>query len=197
MKYRKYKSLIKLGATSIIALGVITSCASTGDRSPDSEMDRETRREMIDGREPASMRGDFTWLNEVEDDFGRIADETSSRAVASQNKQEVLMKRKDWAFSYLPKTNHFYVNLQGVAYKMIQTNINDGERFAFAAEGQPENPLTFSVAKGEGRKVASGTNCVTEISYWNKRSKSYVTDKIDVAGKECERVLSLLKDYVP
>lgn len=196
MQYRKYKSLIKLGAISIIALNLF-SCASTGERSPDSVMDSDTKREMIDGREPASMRGDFTWLNEVEDDFGRIADETSSRAVASQNKQEVLMKQKDWAFSYLPKTNHFYVNLQGVAYKMIQTNINDGERFAFAAEGQPENPLTFSVAKGEGRNVASSANCVTEISYWNKRSKSYVTDKKDITGKECERVLSLLKDYVP
>jgi hypothetical protein len=196
MKYRKYKSLIKLGVIGIIAVGFF-SCASTGNRTPDSEEDRDFKREMIDGREPASLRGDFSWLNEVEDDFGRIADETSNRAVASQNKQEILLKQKDWVFSYLPKTNHFYVNLQGITYKMIQTNINDGERFAFAAEGQSENPLTFSVSTGEGRKVASGGSCVTEISYWSKKAKAYVTDKKDIAGKNCERMISLLKDYVP
>lgn len=199
MKYRKYTSLIKLGAIILSALG-LAACASTGSRHLDSVTDEE-RDERIqnkyDGREPASMQGDFTWLNAVEDDFGRIAAETSNRAVASQNKREVLMKQKDWSLSFLPKTNHFYVDLQGVTYKMVQTTINDGERFAFAAEGQAENPLTLSVAKGEGRKVASGAVCDTEISYWHKQSKAYISDRKSVDGKPCERLLSLLKDYVP
>ncbi|MGZ3704091.1 MAG: hypothetical protein ACXWP1_01060 [Bdellovibrionota bacterium] len=151
----------------------------------------------FDGREPSSMKGDFTWLNDVEDEFGRVAAETSSRAVASQNKHEVLMKQKEWAFSYLPKTNHFYVDLQGTQYQMVQTKIDDGERFAFAAEGQADNPLTFAVTKGEGRNVASGDTCTTEISYWSKSAKSYVTEHKALTGKSCARMLGLLKDYVP
>jgi len=200
MKYRKYVSLIKTGAIVITALS-LGACASSGRsiNSVDEEEAREHIRHKFDGREPASLQGNFTWLNEVEDDFSRIAAETSNRAVASQNKHEVLLKQKEWKFSFLPKTNHFYVDLQGVTYKMIQTTINDGERFAFAAEGQAENPLTLAVSRGEGRSVASGAaaDCSTEISYWNKRSKAYVTESRMVTGKSCERMLSLLKDYVP
>ena len=81
---------------------------------------------------------------------------------------------------------------------MMQTTINDGERFAFAAEGQAENPLTLAVTRGEGRQVASDASvCETEISYWNKKSKSYVTDRQSLTGKSCDRLISLLKDYVP
>ena len=145
------------------------------------------------------MKGDFTWVNEVEDEFGRVAAETSSRAVASQNKHDVLMKQKEWAFSYLPRTNHFYVDVQGTQYQMVQTKIGDGERFAFAAEGQAENPVTFSVTKGEGRNVASsgGDACTTEISFWSKTAKSYVTERKPVTGTACAHMLALLKDYVP
>lgn len=200
MGYRKYVSKIKSGAIIIMALG-FAACASTGDRSPDSvyESDEEgesVREHEYDGREPASLHGDFTWLNEVEDDFSRIAAETSNRAVASESQHEVLLKRKGWSFSYLPKTNHFYVSLQGSSFKMVQTRINDGERFAFAAEGQSENPVTFSVAKASGREVASAV-CDTEISYWNNKSKSYVTDKVQLNGKSCNNLISKLKDYVP
>jgi len=198
MGYRKYVSKIKSGAIIIMALGFV-ACASTGDRSPDSVYESDEEGESVreyDGREPASLHGDFTWLNEVEDDFSRIAAETSNRAVASENQHEVLLQRKGWTFSYLPKTNHFYVKLQGSSFKMVQTRINDGERFAFAAEGQSENPVTFSVAKATGRRVAS-TVCDTEISYWNKKSKSYVTDKVQLNGKSCSNLITKLKDYVP
>jgi hypothetical protein len=201
MKYRKYILLIKKGAIVLMALG-LAACASTGNRHPDSVNGDQEDQDVLhqhdyDGREPASMRGDFTWLDEVEDNFSRIAAETSNRAVASQSKQEVLLKQKDWKFGYQPKSNHFYVDLQGVSYKMVQTTINDGERFAFAAEGQAENPLTLAVSQGEGRNVASGTVCETEISYWNRKTKSYVTEHKEVSGHPCERLLGLLKDYVP
>jgi hypothetical protein len=209
MKYRKYYRQIEIKAVFILALG-LSACASTpqGDengkiRQPDSVQTDEDGGSAhrvpsrFDGREPAGMKGDFTWLNEVEDDFGRIAAETSSRAVASQNKFEVLMKQKEWSFSFQPKTNHFYVDLQGTQYRMVQTRIDDGERFAFAAEGQAENPLTFAVTKGEGRQVASEDVCTTEISYWSKSAKSYVTERKALQGKNCVRMLGLLKDYVP
>lgn len=198
MKYRKYISKIKSGAIIGLVFAV-TACASV-DRNPSSEDDVDTAKEeeQYDGREPASLHGDFTWLNEVEDDFSRIAAETSNRAVASQSKPEVLMKKKDWHFGYVPKTNQFYVEVQGLSYKMIQTRINDGERYAFAAEGQSENPLTLSIIKAPGREVASeGEVCEAEISYWNKKTKSYVSDNEQLKGKACEHMLSLLKDYVP
>jgi hypothetical protein len=193
-----YKSLIKNGAMIAIALA-ISACASTGDRNPDStqEEDVEFQHEKYDGREPRALQGDFTWLNEVEDEFGRISSRTSSRTVASQTKQEVLMKNNDWAFGFMPKGNHFFVEAQGASYKMVQARISDGERFAFAAEGLGENPVIFSVARGEGRNVASGTVCDTEISFWNKRTNRYVTERRSVGGERCARMLSVLKDYVP
>ena len=203
MKYRKYCKQIKIGAMFILALGM-SACATTNnenmDREPASvktEEEKGDRPGKFDGREPASMKGDFTWLNEVEADFGRIAADTSKRAIANQSKHEVLLKQKDWNFSFLPRTNHFYVEVNGMQYQMVQTKIDDGERFAFAAEGQAENPLTFAVTKGEGRNVASGKSCDAEISYWSKRSKSYVTERKSLNGKSCERMLTLLKDYVP
>lgn len=210
MKYRMYCKSIKIGSVIIAALS-ISACATTknSERQQASvqadETDGGEKAASYDGREPSSMKGDFTWLNEVEDEFGRVAAETSSRAVASQNKQEVLMKQKEWAFSFLPKTNHFSVELQGTQYQMVQTKIDDGERFAFAAEHQTENPLTFAITKGEGRNVASGDgskgasgdSCATEISYWSKNAKSYVTERKNVTGKACSRMLQLLKDYVP
>lgn len=207
MKYRMYSSQITIGITFLIALG-LSGCAYTpskqqADRKPDSmhseePVEKENRvPARFDGREPASMKGDFTWLNEVESEFGRVAAEASSRVVASQNKHEMLMKQKDWAFSYLPKTNHFYVNLQGVQYQMVQTKIDDGERFSFAAIGQQENPVTFAVGKSSGRNVASGESCTTEISYWSKKTNSYVTDHKSLSGKACLRMMGLLKEYVP
>jgi hypothetical protein len=203
MKYRKYTAIV--GASLVVLMGVaLSGCASSGGRSIDSVSEEETqeqrRIDRLDGREPQSLQGNFTWLNEVEDDFGRIAAETSNRAVASQNKQEVLLKGGGWTFSFLPKANHFYISLQGVNYRMVQTKIDEGERFAFAAEGQSENPLTFSVARSsEVRGVASQSSggCETELSYWNKSKKSYVNDKKPVVGAPCERMLTLLKDYVP
>jgi hypothetical protein len=201
MKYRMYVKSIKIGSVIIAALS-ISACATTtkSSRQPQTVQADETDAQQtaaFDGREPSSMKGDFTWLNDVEDEFGRVAAETSSRAVASQNKPEVLMKQKEWSFSFQPKTNHFYVELQGTPYSMVQTKLDDGGRFAFAAEGQAENPLTFAVTKGEGRSVASGDSCTTEISYWSKSAKSYVTERKTVAGKSCARMLGLLKDYVP
>lgn len=199
MTYRKYISKVSIGASIAILALALMSCATTprGSASEDSETTDAKKEKEYDGREPASMKGEFTWLDEVGDNFGKIAAETSNRAVASESKHRVLLKEKNWVFSYLPKTNHFYVDIQGVSYQMAQTTLNDGERFAFAAEGQAENPVTFSVHKGEGRGTASGTSCSTEISYWNKKSKSYVTNSKNVNGKSCERLISVLKDYVP
>lgn len=196
MKYRKYLSKVSIGATIAILSLSFMSCASTTSSTNTAE-EAETKKEEYDGREPASLRGEFTWLDEVGDNFGKIAAETSNRAVASQSKHEFLMKKPNWSFSYLPKTNHFYVDVQGVSYQMIQTKINDGERYAFAAEGQAENPLTISVVKNEGRSTASGAVCESEISYWSKKSKSYVNETNVVKGKACERMLTLLKDYIP
>ncbi len=200
MKYRKYIAKQNIVFTILIASSLV-ACASKNQVANNAQnQEGSDRVNRFDGREPSSMKGDITWLNEVESDFGRIAAETSHRAVASQNQKEVLLKQKEWSFSFLPKTNHFYVDLQGTQYQMVQTKIDDGERFAFAAEGQSENPLTFSVTKGEGRSLSSsGANdrCTAEISYWNKRSKSYVSERKELSGKPCERLLGLLKDYVP
>ena len=208
MKYRMYSRQIKNGIFLLLAIG-LSACANTpykdangNERQPSSVQTEEDgnakeRPNRFDGREPSSMKGDFTWLNEVESEFGRVAAETSSRAVASQNKHEILVKEKDWVFSYLPKTNHFYLEVQGTQYQMVQTKIEGSEHFSFAAQGQSENPVTLAVNRGEGRSVASGDQCSAEISFWSKKAKSYKTERKAMKGKSCKRMLGLLKDYVP
>lgn len=203
MSYRTYSKQVKNSAAVLLIFG-LCACASSStkqdgqDTTATASAGNTTNNSSdYDGREPSSMKGDVGWLNDVENDFGRIAAETSTRAVASENQHEVLLKYKEWSFSYLPKTNHFYVDIQGAEYQMVQTKIDEGERFAFAAEGQSENPLTFAVTKGEGRAVASGDSCSVEISYWSKKSKSYVTENKELEGKNCEHLMGRLKDYVP
>ena len=196
--YRKYQKSILLGA---IIIGAITlgACASTGGRAPDSVEDEKGSTERrFDGREPASLRGDFTWLNEVGEDFDRIASETSSRAVASDNR-ETLVQKGNWRFSYLAKSNNFYVTLNGETYKMVQTSIGDGESYAFAAEGQADNPVTLTFVPVSGRKVASSgaSVCNAELAYWSGKTKSYVKENHKVVGKSCNKLIGKLREYIP
>lgn len=196
MKYRKYISIKNGAILGIILLAV--GCASMDEgRSIDSTSNEDEEHMRYDGREPASARGDFGWLNQVEDDFGRIASETSSRAIASQNKREVLATSKKWAFSYLPKSNNFYLELNGATYKMIQTKINEGERFAFAAEGQSENPVVIAFTKGSERNPASETACRGEISYWSISKRAYISEDQTLSRENCNQLWTALREYVP
>ena len=204
MEYRKYINLVQ-GVIVFAALG-FAACSSTGtvNRSPDSinqEQDQDEidlrRQYQMDGREPASAKGDFTWLDEVEEDFGKIADETSSRTVASAGGKEVILKQNNWALQYAPSSNQFFVSVDGSAYRMVQTDIGDGDSFAFAAEGQAENPVTLNVSRiHEGRVIASLT-CRAELSYWNKGERAYNKDRAVIQGKNCEHLIERLKEFVP
>ncbi len=200
MQYRKYKSAILVGAIIIVAQGLFACASTPGNRQPSSienNSEDEIQQHRYDGREPASMHGGFTWLDDVGDNFSRIAADTSNRAVASENDKEVLIKQKNWNFSYLPKTNHFYVGLHGETYSMVQTSIGDGKSYAFAAEGQADNPVTLSLIRSEGRQVASGIQCDAQLSYWNAKTHSYTKDVHQVHGEACEHLINKLKDYVP
>lgn len=194
MQYRKYKIAILVGLCLISAQGLLACKQASVERKPDSITKPD---EGNDGREPASMQGVVNWLDDVGDKFNRIASDTSNRAVASENEKEMLIQQKNWSFSYLPKTNHFYIGLQGEVYSMVQTSFGDGESYAFAAEGQAENPVTLSVIPSKGREVASGSACNTEISYWNAQAHRYVKDSEHLSGKACARLMKKLKDYVP
>ncbi len=206
MRYRKYLKLVQ-GVTiiSFAALG-FAACSSTGvvERSPDSINQEnqnndadEHRSYRLDGREPAGLSGSATWLNDVEEDFGRIADETSSRTVASSKGSEVLLKKSNWTLQFVPANNQFVVSIDRSSYRMVQTNIGDGDSFAFAAEGQSENPITLNVNRiNEGRVVAS-LRCRAELSFWDKKSHSYTKDRVETEGKACENLMVRLKEYVP
>ncbi len=190
MKNRKFK----LAILSIIVSISVAACTSTGARKP-SSVDGGMEHQI--GREPASMRGNFTWLDQVEDDFGRIASETSNRTVASEQEHQTYIKQKKWSFSYSEKTNSFFVKIGDQNYKMIQSSIGDGESYAFAAEGQTENPVTLSVIQKTGREVASGSTCQAELNYWNADSRVYMKEQARLQGKSCNKLVSRLKDYVP
>lgn len=200
MTYRKYNFAI-LG---IITTLILSACATTGAREPSSINDEEentrgviNRPEHQHGREPAAMKGNFQWLDQVEEDFGRIASETSHRTVASEQSKETYIKQKAWNLSFSEKTNSFYVNFGEQNYKLVQTSIGDGESYAFAAEGQTENPVTLSVIHKMGRNVASGGDCQAELSYWSAQKHAYVKEQTELQGAGCARLVQKLKDYVP
>ncbi|NUM89057.1 MAG: hypothetical protein HUU37_07630 [Bdellovibrionales bacterium] len=204
MAYRKYQKMITAGALVLSAL-FITGCAGA-ERKPGSlEKDEDKKAEeaerriyRYDGREPASARsGDITWLNEVEEDFGRIAAETSSRTVASNKNREVLVAHKRWTFQYAAGSNQFFVNMGGSTWRMVQTNVGDSDLFSFAAEGQADNPVTFSVGRVKEGRVPASVACEAELQFWNKGDRAYQKDRAEVRGDGCEKLLSRLKSYVP
>lgn len=193
MQYRKYKSPI---ISIILAFG-LAACASTGtnQRTPASEEERQG----IDGHEPKETKDNpkFAWLNKVEEDFGRIASETSSRTVASEKRKQLLLQNNGWVFYFQPNSNQFFVELQGRTYKMVQTSLGDGESYAFAAEGQTENPVTLSLLREQGRRIASGQSCNAELAYWNQKQRTYTKDNARVDGKSCAQLIQKLKEYIP
>lgn len=191
MKYRKYamKSRIIAVITGILLAG----CAATQpveNRGPAAADDAANR-------EPASMTGNYEWLNEVQDDFSRIADETSSRSLAS-GKPSVLIKHGRWTFNYLPANNQFSLKLDGASYGLIQTNLDDENMFSFSAEGQTETPITLTIALNDGRNVASAVSaCEVELSFWDKKIKRYSKDVANISGSHCDKMLAQLRSYVP
>jgi hypothetical protein len=207
MGYRKYLKLVQGVTVTILFAAGFAACSSTGvvQRSPDSinednkSEEGNGREYRLDGREPAgaSNRGDVGWLNEVEDDFGRIADETSSRTVASSKGNETLLKKGSWALQYAPSNNQFIVAVDGASYRMVQTSIGDGESFAFTAEGQAENPVTLNVSKVNEVRAVASLRCRAEVSYWNKQTHAYNKDRVETQGKACENLIVRLKEYVP
>lgn len=204
MEYRKYQKMITAGAFVLSAL-IITGCAGAERKPVSVDNNGDTKAEEMekriyryDGREPASSKsGDITWLNEVEEDFGRIASETSSRTVASNKNREVLVAHKQWSFQYASGSNQFFMNLGGNTYRMVQTNVGDSDLFSFAAEGQAENPMTFSVGRMKEGRVPASVSCEAELQFWNKSTRAYQKDRTEVRGSGCESLISRLKNYIP
>lgn len=200
MKYRKYIPNTIIIISAIVLSGLIAGCSTVEGREPASVQDQNetTRKSRIDGEEPHSMQGDIGWLNEVEERYQRISAEAANRGIASAGKAETLIKQKNWTFTYQPKTNNFFMALKGETFKMVQTQLNDGERYAFAAETTGDKPATITVSKNGDRNIASNESvCDAEISYWNKKSSSYTVDRSTIKGKTCSKLLAKLKDYVP
>lgn len=168
----------------------------------DSARDPAAAAIETEGREPASMVGNQDWLNEVQDDFSRIADETSSRSVASR-KPDILIERERWAFQFTPASNRYNLRLDGVSYQMVQTNFDDQDIFSFAAEGQTESPITLTFARNEGRQFASveaanqASACSVELSFWDSKNKKHKKDEANIQGERCDRVVDQLRSYVP
>ena len=192
MMYRKYamKNPIIAVITSALLVGCASMPPTESGRDPASEAEAETR-------EPASMVGNHEWLNEVQDDFSRIADETSSRSVASR-RPDVLVARNRWSFNYLPANNQFSLKLDGANYGMVQTSLDDQDMFSFAAEGQTETPITLTVARNDGREVAEvASACAVELSFWDTKNKLYQKDMANIRGERCAKVIEQLRSYVP
>lgn len=196
-----YKMYFNRSITTVLfSLAILSGCATT--KPSGAERDPAAAERETEGREPASMVGNQEWLNEVQDDFSRIADETSSRSVASR-KPDILVERSRWAFQYVPANNRFNLRLDGATYPMIQTSLDDQDLFSFAAEGQTETPITLTFSRNEGRQYASleaagaASACSVELSFWDGKNKKYQKDEANIQGERCDRVVEQLRSYVP
>lgn len=220
MKYRKYKNMqIQLFTITLAAAFFFTGCASM-QQSPggqfvcedcliikedlEAKVGEESRSlaaaatDVMD-REPASMVGNFAWLNSVQSDFDRIASETSQRSLANAE-PSVLVERKRWSFRFFPDQNRFGLVLDGSSYSMVQTKFEDNGLYAFAAADQSADPITLSVSQKLGEFAAGGEtagNCVFELSYWDKRERSYSRDIASVRGNRCAEIINQLRSFVP
>jgi hypothetical protein len=187
--YRKYKLVLASGILAI-SLGIV-GCAGSGVRSPNSV-------EQYDGNEPREhvKRIDLGWLNDVEQDFGTVAARSSSRSLASQDK-EVLFKHSDRSFFYQKTSNQFFLQIDGLTYRMAQSTLGDGGNYSFAAEGASENPPSVSIKGATSRGLASERKCTVNIGYFAKGKSVYTQDQVKVNTKSCVHMTQILKDYVP
>lgn len=216
MKYRKYNNM-KIKFFLIVVASLTVGCA-TGNRDSRTEFacedclvikeDKEAKfgeetrnlasaeEDAVD-REPASMVGDFKWLNKVQDDFDRIAAESTHRSVANTN-PSILLARKRWSFRYFPDRNNFGLKLDNRQFDLVQTKFENTGVYAFAAEGQVENPITLSVSQAEDTYAYSDSgNCVFELSFWDERKHRYDKDTASIRGERCAEVMNHLRSYVP
>ena len=198
-QYRKYDIKVAFAA---ILLVTISACSSISTKKGESELDSDNFRSPAaaneTAREPASMKGNFAWLNEVQSDFDRIAAETSSRSVAGSARTRILVQRKQWSFRFKEQTNRFLLKLNDQFFNLVQLSMEDDESYSFVADGQQENPITLSIYRKGGRRVANlGNVCVVELNFWDDMGKTYRKDTASIFGGRCSKVLSQLRSYVP
>lgn len=192
MKYRKYK-MVLAGVMLLVTMGLV-GCAGGQVRSPDSVEDQQ-----YDGNEPQQRvrHLDTTWLNGVDETFGKVAARSSNRSLASQDK-EILLKKKGWNFFYQKSSNQFFLSLDGQSYRMIQTDLGEAGNFQFAAEGVTDNPPTLTIhGLGGNRGLASASQCNVDVGYFNKSQSTYAQKKVSMNSKSCAGLAKRLKDYVP
>lgn len=199
-----YRMCIVRKSLGLVALlSLLSGCAGTGKVVEESDADDREPASSQDAniREPSSLVGNVDWLNDVQDDFSRIADETSSRAVASKQ-PDILLQKPRWTFLFHPNTNKFTLRLDGKSYGMVQTSIDDSSNFSFAAEGQTETPITLSVSlldeeRAPAQAGAVANLCTAELSFWDSQGKRYQKDSTDLRGERCARVIEQMRSFVP
>ncbi len=181
-------------------------------------------RSMYD-REPASMVGDFNWLNGVQDEFDRIAAESTYQSVANMS-PTILVARERWSFLYHLDQNAFELHLDSRKFTMVQTKVENRGAYAFAAAGQEENPVTLSISQSEAQLDAqsstqprtpssfqpntqSGTkfedvyaytesvNCIFELSFWDEKKHQYRKGVANIRGGRCTEIINHLRSYGP
>ena len=154
-------------------------------------------------REPYSMKGDFKWLNKVQEDFARVAAETSSRSVAARKKDKLLVEAKDrkWKFFFSPENNIFYLKMGPATYTMTQPSLSEDDYFAFVPNGEDANTMSLTIQKdntNRGRKAASNLDtCSVELSFWNEQSRKYDKNNVKVKGIACSIMVKTINNHVP
>lgn len=205
MKYKMYRRIQHFAAFASVFF--LAACATTNSRSGEDGREPASSEDQ-NIREPASLVGNYEWLNEVQEDFSRIADETSSNRGVASGQPDVLVQCTRWSFLFNPVSNRFSVRLDNTNYWMVKTNLDDNDSFSFAAEGQAETPLTLTVAvtRSEERTPAQAatatpvivpTACDIELSFWDGKNKRYQKEPASIQGERCARVVEQLRSYVP
>ena len=189
MKYRKYNFFICLQILGIFLL--LTACSGKAVHEDDAQL----MEESFDGNEPASAPGNFSWLNEFEEEVQKLFHNSSSRELASRPSTEILFQKGAWKFSH-KEGDHFILEHAGKKQPMQWVAEPKAEGGFFFIARNMAHPMTLSLSKWRDRALASGHSCTIELNYWNEKMGDYRSESTKMYGKECHQMWNKVEGMI-
>ncbi len=150
---------------------------------------------------PAALRGDFTWLNNVKDEFQKVASTGKSRTLASSGPSHVFFQTVGMSVGY--KNGNFYLIFNNKNHALRLINKESMDYYSFLGDEKSDHPLMLSILPGknqssfdEGRTLASTpSSCSIELQLWG--TKKYSKRDFALSAQNCQKILNQLVDHAP